>query len=255
MESAQPGRVLLAGETWVTYGVHQKGLSTYTTGGYGQGHKEFVAALEGAGWSVTHVPNHLATEEFPFTAEELSDYDVVILSDIGADTLLLHPATFERGERTPNRLAEISDWVSEGGGLLMVGGYLSFSGFGGNAGYHGTPIEQCLPVTMLGYDDRVERPDGVVPQVVKPMHPAIADLPGEWPWLLGYNRFEADRGEVLISVDSDPLLVVDAWGQGRAAAFASDCSPHWGSPAFMQWEGYATFWDRLLRWLADGRSH
>ena len=42
-------RVLLAGETWLTYGIHQKGFAAYTTGEYADGSVEFRAALEGAG--------------------------------------------------------------------------------------------------------------------------------------------------------------------------------------------------------------
>ncbi|MEJ7745067.1 MAG: glutamine amidotransferase [Nocardioidaceae bacterium] len=159
------GRVLLAGETWVTYGIHQKGFSAYTTGGYEVGSDEFLAALKAKGWDVDHIPNHLATESFPTTVEALDHYDVVILSDVGADTLLLHPDTFVRGERTPNRLAAIDDWVRSGGGFLMIGGYMSFAGFEGKGGYHATPVEDCLPVEIYGYDDRAERPEGFHPRV------------------------------------------------------------------------------------------
>jgi len=241
--------VLLAGETWLTYGIHQKGFSAYTTGTYDEGQTEWVAALETAGWSVEHIANHAATEAFPWTAEDLSGYDVVVLSDIGADTLQLHPDAFVRGRRTPNRLAEIRRWVEGGGGFLMVGGYMSFSGFEGKARYHGTPIERLLPVRMLGYDDRAETPEGVTPHVTAPGHPVLDGLGQEWPYFLGYNRLVPDGGEVLLAFEDDPLLVVDTVGDGRAAAFASDCSPHWGSPEFMAWSGYGRFWDALLGWL------
>ncbi len=247
-------RVLLAGETWVTYGIHQKGFAAYTTGEYSDGSAEFRAALEGAGWSVDHLENHVATEDFPRSVEELGGYDVVILSDIPADTLLLHPDTFVRGLRTPNRLNEISAWVEGGGGFLMVGGYMSFSGFEGKARFHGTAIERVLPVKMLGYDDRVEAPEGVTPTVASGQHPALAGVPAEWPFFLGYNRVLADGGETLLSIDEDPLLVVAEHGAGRVAAFTSDCSPHWGSPEFMAWSGYARFWDSLLSWLGGGRA-
>ncbi|EME4547181.1 cytoplasmic protein, partial [Salmonella enterica] len=33
----------------------------------------------------------------------------------------------------------------------------------------------------------------------------------------------------------------------KVCCFASDCSPHWGSPQFLQWEHYATFWCNVLR--------
>jgi len=248
------GRVLLAGETWLTYGIHQKGFAAYTTGGYEVGSDEFVAALRDRGWDVDHVPNHLATEAFPTSVAELSDYEVVVLSDIGADTLLLHPDTFVRGKRTPNRLMVIDEWVSSGGGLLMVGGYMSFAGFEGKGRYHATPVESALPVDILGYDDRAERPEGVHPRVEVGDHPVLAGLPGPWPYFLGYNRLTAKTAaSVLLAVNDDPFLVVGPRGEGRSAAFASDCSPHWGSPDFIAWEGYAAFWDQLLGWLA-GRA-
>jgi uncharacterized membrane protein len=252
MSTQTRGRILLAGETWFSYGVHQKGFSAYTTGGYEEGQTEFVRALEDDGWLVRHIPNHLATEEFPWTAEELAEYSLVILSDIPADTLHLHPATFVRGERRPDRLAEIATYVERGGGFLMVGGYMSFSGFEGKARYHGTAIESLLPISLLGYDDRVEAPQGVTPVVSMPEHPAVADLPQEWPYFLGYNRFTATGGDVVLSVGDDPFLVLDEHGKGRTAAFASDCSPHWGSPEFMAWDGYGRLWSSLAAWLTSG---
>ncbi|MBA2444938.1 MAG: cytoplasmic protein [Nocardioidaceae bacterium] len=245
------GRALLAGETWLSYGIHQKGFSAYTTGGYEVGSDEFVAALRAKGWEVDHIPNHLATETFPATVAALKEYDVVILSDIGADTLLLHPDTFVRGERTPNRLTVIDEWVRSGGGFLMIGGYMSFAGFEAKGRYHATAVEACLPVQIRGYDDRAERPEGVHPRVEIADHQILSGLTEPWPYFLGYNRLIAkSEASVLLAVEGDPFLAVWPRGDGRSAAFASDCSPHWGSPDFMAWDGYAAFWDQLLSWLA-----
>ena len=44
------------------------------------------SCIGAGGYEVTFLPNHLANEEFPFTMEELKQYDLVILSDIGANT-------------------------------------------------------------------------------------------------------------------------------------------------------------------------
>lgn len=248
------GRILLAGETWFSYGIHQKGFSAYTTGAYDEGQTELVRALTEGGWTVDHIPNHLATEQFPWTAAELAAYDLVVLSDISADTLHLHPDTFLRGQRRPDRLAAVADFVAGGGGFLMVGGYMSFSGFEGKARFHGTAIEGILPVRMLGFDDRVEAPQGVIPTAHPTPHPILDSLPPDWPHFLGYNRLVATGGEVLLNVGSDPFLAVGQHGQGRTAAFASDCSPHWGSPEFLAWEGYGPFWNALASWLAAGRA-
>ena len=63
-----------------------------------------------------------------------------MLSDIGANTLLLPSAVWIRSERAPNRLKALRDYVSRGGGLVMVGGYYSFQGINGGARYRGTPV-------------------------------------------------------------------------------------------------------------------
>lgn len=94
--------------------------------------------------------------EFPFTMEELKKYDAVILSDIGANTLLLPSATFMRSEKKPNRCNLIRDYVLDGGALMMVGGYLTFSGVDAKGKWHDTAVQQVLPVEVLTVDDRME---------------------------------------------------------------------------------------------------
>ncbi|WP_205910387.1 glutamine amidotransferase [Rhizobium sp. FKL33] len=243
-------KILLAGESWTSLGLHLKGFSLYTTGAYEEGGKPLISALERSGHQVDYMPNHLVPERFPITQERLSDYDVVILSDIGADTFLLHPDTLLRSQRRPSALKTIADYVASGGGLLMIGGFMSFSGFGGNACYHNTVLADVLPVRMLGHDDRVECPEGVNPSIAA-AHPVTADLPRDWPHFLGYQRLIAKEGsEVLLTVGADPFLTLGQHGRGRTAAFASDCSPHWGSPEFTGWDHYAAFWSSLAGWLS-----
>ena len=160
--------VLVAGESWVIHSVHQKGFDSFTTTEYQEGVGWLRAALEADGWSVHHLPAHLAGSDFPTDLDELNAYDCVILSDLGANTLLLHPETFAGSRPVPDRLELLRDWVHGGGGLIMVGGYMSFQGIEGKARYAGTPVEQALPVTMSRYDDRAERPAGVTPAVAVP---------------------------------------------------------------------------------------
>ena len=49
--------------------------------------------------------------------------------------------------------------------------------------------------------------------------------------------------------DECPLIVTWEFGQGRAMAFATDCSPHWAA-YFQPWEYYGQFWRQAVRWLA-----
>ena len=244
-------RVLLAGESWVTHSVHVKGVDSFDTSTYTEGAGRLIEALETAHIEVDYLPGHLVPARFPATAADLAGYGAVILSDIGANSLLLAPATFEHSEAAPNRLASVDQYVRDGGGLLMIGGYLSFAGIEGKARYHATPIEEALPVTISATDDRAERPEGVEPEVTSPGHEVLAGVPEAWPALLGYNQLTArPDAEVLARCGADPLLTVGSHGAGRSAAFASDCAPHWCPPAFMNWPGYDLLWPNLLRWLA-----
>lgn len=243
--------VLIAGESWTVHSIHQKGFDSFTTTEYAEGVRWLRAALEGAGWTVTFQPSHVAAREFPQTAEALAQYDCVILSDIGANTLLLHPDTFSKSVKLPNRLHAIRDYVAGGGGFVMVGGYMTFQGIDAKAQYAGTAVEDCLPVTLLTRDDRAECPQGVTPQVTTPSHPIAAGLGSQWPDLLGYNRLVAKPGaEVVATVGDDPLIVAGTYGKGRSVAFASDCGPHWAPPGFVDWAGYAPLWAQMTAWAA-----
>jgi uncharacterized membrane protein len=242
--------VLLVGESWVAGGTHIKGVDLFQQPRYEEGGKEFVAALRSSGAEVTRVPAHLACRDFPSSIDALSAYDVVVLSDVGADSFELTDDCIS-GERSVSRLRVLADWVAQSGSLLMIGGYMSFSGFQARARFSRSPLAAVLPVELLTFDDRVERPDGVTPRVVNSEHEITAGLDASWPFVLGYNEFRAKASaSTLVSVEDDPLLVVGTHGRGRVAAYASDCSPHWASREFLAWPGYATFFCALVKWLA-----
>ena len=140
--------VLLAGESWVSAATHFKGFDQFGSVTFHLGSEPLVAALKDSDIDLAYMPSHEAQTAFPASLEALSAYDVVVLSDIGSNTLLLHPDTWIKSQRTPNRLNLIRDFVRAGGGLMMVGGYYSFQGINGGARYHGTAIEEVLPVDI-----------------------------------------------------------------------------------------------------------
>jgi uncharacterized membrane protein len=252
--------VLLVGESWVTSATHYKGFDQFGSVTFHLGAEPFVAALKETEFDVAYMPAHQAANEFPFTMEELDRYRVVILSDIGANSLLLHSDVWLHGKPVPNRLKLIRDWTAAGGGLVMMGGYFSFQGIDGRARWRGTPVEEALPVTCLPYDDRVEVPEGFQAELEKPDHPILAGLRGEWPILLGANEVEAKNRpdiQVLARLPAGqgrhPLLVTGSYGKGRSVAWTSDVGPHWLPNTFVAWPGYARLWRNLLGWVSQGR--
>ena len=245
--------VLIVGESWVSHAHHVKGWDFFSSATYHTGHRELQQALRAAGHDVTHLPSHAAGSELPLDLPGLEAFDVIVLSDVGANTLLLHPDTWLHGRRTPNRLRLLREYVRGGGGLMMAGGYLSFQGIHGAARYRGTPVEDVLPVALLPIDDRVEEPEGFDVVLTQPEHPLLAGLETPWPALLGLNEVTVKEGaELLVSANGHPLLVLGRFGAGRSAAWTSDIGPHWCSPEFVAWDGYATLWTRLVAWLAAG---
>lgn len=244
-------KVLLAGESWIHAVTDYKGFDPFPHTQIEIGCERLLDVLEEAGHEVTHLRSHDVAQQFPQTMEELDQYDVVVLSDIGANSMLLSPDVFMKGQTRPNRLKLLREWVEQGGGLMMAGGYLSFQGFQAKANYAGTAIEEALPVTIHRYDDRIEAPEGLSAKLTSVDHPITAGMDTEWPMLLGYQSLTPKEGAlVLATIDGDPLLVVGERGQGRAVAYASDISPHWAPNAFMNWPGYQQLFDGCLRWLA-----
>ena len=199
-------------------------------------------------------------------------YRAVILSDYPAMNF------------TPNQMEKVTDRIRRGMGLMMIGGWASFTGV--NGGYAGTALGKLLPVIMEDRDDRV---NGWQPCIVERLtdHVIVENLPFEShaPTIGGFNRFRAVPGaETILSArqvevsheggrlvfepspDRHPLLVVSEVGSGRVAAFASDVAPHWvgglvdwgDSRIRVQAQGagvrevgnwYATLFERLIRWV------
>lgn len=242
-------KILLAGESWQLLEFEIKGQDVLTGASYDEAADHLIAALEVAGGSVTYQPCHVATREFPRTREELDAYDLVILSDIGADTLQLTPAV-RRGEIDVDRCELLASYVADGGGLGMIGGYMSFAGVNGQARYDRTALADVLPVSIGPGDDRVEAPSGVGP-TNEGVPGAGSTLDESWPAVLGYNRVAADAdADVWVTVDDDPLLAVGTHGSGRTFAFTTDCAPHWAPPAFLEWEGLPLLWEAILEYVA-----
>ena len=223
--------------------------------------------MHGWGWSFDYVPSHEPASVEMFDVPRA----LFIVSD--------YPAA--RMDAAAQR--QLIEQVAGGAGLIMIGGWESFHGLGGD--WDGTPVGGALPVVIASEDDRMNCDQ---PVLVRPLaeHPALTGLPWESrpPVIGGFNRFttkpdatmllEAQRFAVQCvgtefnfrPLDRHPLLVVGELGRGRTAALATDVAPHWVGP-LVDWGvprvkaqapqanavevggDYATFLRQLLSWV------
>ena len=225
------------------------------------------------GWEFDYLPSDIA-----ITTQHLAKpRSLLILSDYPA-------ARF-----TKETESQALDLVQKGCGLLMIGGWESFHGFGGD--WDRTAIGAALPVEIQPTDDRqnFDQSAWLLPTTD---HPITRNLP--WrdrpPAIGGMNRVQpksdaavllnAHAFRVTSSIESDaasgfsfthhetlPALVVGQHGDGRTAVFLSDVAPHWvggfvdwglprvtaeakGSGAIEVGHDYAQFWKQLLQWTS-----
>jgi uncharacterized membrane protein len=248
-------RILVAGRGQTVVYTEVQGVSIVPAAKEWNGAKELIQGLSAGGHEVTHLSATLAPVDFPEDLEALRRYDVLLVGDLAADTLLLHPEVVYECKPHPDRIQLIRRFVESGGGFIMTGGWLTFQGIDGKGRWRGTAVEQVLPVNLLDCDDRVECPEGIRPTVVKGGHPVFDGIPSQWPRFLGYSRILPKEGaELLMRAGDDAFLVLGEHGKGRAAAFASSPGPHWGGmPEYLGWQGHDRFWCNLVEWAAGRR--
>ncbi len=109
------------------------------------------------------------------------------------------PSFFDRAQRKdtvvtfPDRLTTVKNWIADGGGLLMLGGWLSFSGAFGKGGWGRSSFSNALPVQCLATEDLVESSAGFTAELVVPGHPAVKGLSWDtFPPIFGYNEVTAE---------------------------------------------------------------
>lgn len=158
-------------------------------------------------------------------------FNAIILSDFSRD----HAPTVSQ--------KLIGGQVKEGTGLLMIGGWGSFSGPYGK--WHGSLVEKLLPVTCRNRDDRVNFSGGALIRVRR-KHPMFRS--GAFknpPVVCGLNQFRPRKNGLVILTAQQispsggegrmrgvkskeyPLLVIDRDPRKRIAALATDLAPHW----------------------------
>lgn len=231
----------------------------------------YLAGLMTAwGWTYDYVASHEMMDE----ARLNKPYSLIILSDYPAAML---PLAMQE---------KLVDQVEAGAGLLMIGGWESFHGVGGD--WDQTLVADALPVIIATEDDRVNFDQGAYLREVT-ASPATMELPWQErpPVIGGMNRFRAkpDTQTVMEALplgtrfDAEgrlemttmapiPALVFGQCEKGKTAAFASDVAPHWvggfvdwgiervtaqatGAGAIEVGNWYEQFWRQLLESLVS----
>lgn len=133
-----------------------------------------------AGFDVRHLDSRQALERLDVA------YDVVVFSDFPAKNV--GGAAFD----------DLSRAIQGGAGLVMIGGWTSFTGMGN--GYRETPLAPLLPVACMESDDRRNVPSGMWIEASQPDHP-ILQGPGleSPPVLCGHNDVRPAPGSAILA--------------------------------------------------------
>jgi uncharacterized membrane protein len=226
-----------------------------------------------SGWEFDYVPSHVKV------SRDIIDQprSLLILSDYPAQQF------------APELQQLVIEQIDRGMGLLMIGGWESFHGLGGD--WDQAPLAGLLPVEISAEDDRVNfdqpallhpadwRDEKVFGLPWSQRPPTVGGLnrfiakPNAYVWLnvTPYQpRYDRDIGAIqwVTTGESIPALVASARDRGRVAAFASDVAPHWvggfvdwgatrvtaqapGAGAIEVGSDYAQFWKQLLAWTGQ----
>ncbi|HEU4767087.1 MAG TPA: glutamine amidotransferase, partial [Pyrinomonadaceae bacterium] len=195
---------------------------------------------------------------FPLTEEELFSYHGLVIGSV------------EAGFFTADQLRSIETFVARrGGGLLAIGGRLSFDG----GKYRGTTIDDLLPVSLTG---------GAVDDASSfaPVYKAILTGAGQTHPI---TRLNDDRGanqkawnelppisvsQVLTNVkpgasvllearrtdgagQTAPLLVQQRYGRGQTLALTASDTWRWRMRMDSKNNAHETFWRRMLRYVVS----
>ena len=197
---------------------------------------------------------------FPLTEEELFSYDGLVIGSV------------EAGFFTADQLRSIEAFVARrGGGLLAIGGRLSFDG----GHYKGTTIDDLLPVSLTGgaTDDSAS---------FAPVYKPILTGAGQTHPI---TRLQDDRGanqkawnelppisvsQVLANVkpgalvllearrvegsgsQTAPLLVQQRYGRGQTLALTATDTWRWRMRMDSKNNAHETFWRQMLRYVVSG---
>lgn len=190
---------------------------------------------------------------FPSKAEELFAYDGLIIGSSEASYF------------TPQQQQLIRDFADRrGGGVLFLGGRFGLS----DGGYARSPLAEIMPVRLPTSEKTFYRDYSTAQLAQAGKESAICRLvegrdanAERWkkmPQIANYQEVgEVKPGAVtLLNVAPagkkvSPLLVIQNFGHGRTAVFATGGTWRWQMQQELKDMTHEVFWQQLLRWLVS----
>ena len=171
---------------------------------------------------------------------ELNRFSVIVIANLDAPTL------------KPERLAAIREFVSQGGGLVVLGGYWAFS----RGAYEGTPLAEMLPVTFPP-EHRIPPNSAGLPLRAAPG--ATWKMPFDFstkPSAFYVQSLVSKPGAtVQIFAGDKPAMISGTFGKGRvvACALTANGEPPKGVLPFWDWPDFPKLLGVSLDWVAGAR--
>lgn len=202
----------------------------------------------------TETPDELK-DGFPTKVEDLFAFDGLIIGSVEANWF------------TDTQQELIKEFVDRrGGGVLFLGGRFGLS----DGGYKQPPFDEILPVTLPSSK-----------MTYYPQTPAYVELTGagrdslicrlddnpdanvqRWkklPYLMNYQDAGTPKRGALVLAEALPsskgqlpLLIIQNYGRGRTAVFATGGSWRWQMQQPVGDKSHEMFWQQLLRWVVTG---
>jgi uncharacterized membrane protein len=188
--------------------------------------------------------------------KELKNFDLLIFDNLPSH-LYLKPTYFE----------SVREFVRGGGSFAMIGGPF----FSDEGRYHGTPIEEILPVRLIEREDyrrdaswRVGLSRAGKDHPITRLSPDEAynlNLWEEMSSLDGINLLVAKNSGTILLEGGDgnlqPILTVGHYGSGRVLVLATDYSWKWYMGMVAKGKDnwpYLRLMERMVRWLTKDPS-
>ena len=204
-------------------------------------------ALQGLGEHRLRASNYTSNvygdqlDYFPPSLQDALALDAVVLNNVPVDAL------------DPQSAALLREYVKNGGGLLVLGGWYAFGG----GHYAGSVLEEMLPVASGAPFDIHWYAQGLPLKAVAgatalaDLHPA-AGMQAVWMQEPGAVK---PGGQVLLTAGDKPFLVTGTYGKGRVACVlgtTAGVAPA-GGELFSDAPEWPQMLGRIIGWLKDGK--